>query len=102
MTESATTTIRRHPTPKQYWQLAAALGLITAIEVGASYVEGLRGVIVAVLIVSAVVKFVVVAGWFMHLRFDRPVYTRFFAMGIVGALLLFTVVLLTLGLLIGE
>ena len=93
---------RPHPTPRDYWRIAVILGAITAIEIAASYVEGIRGVIVAVLVVSAVLKFAIVAGWYMHLRFDLPQFTRFFLIGIIGALILFAVVLLTFGLLIGN
>ena len=37
-----------------------------------------------------------VAGWYMHLKTDRPIFRRFFVMGIIAAILLYTIVLSTL------
>ncbi len=33
--------------------------------------------------------------WFMHLRFDSRTYSRFFVMGLAGAITLFLVMLMT-------
>ena len=44
----------------------------------------------------AFVKFFLVASWYMHLRTDQPVFRRFFVIGSIAAVLLYTVVLLTL------
>ena len=43
----------------------------------------------------ALVKFVMVASWFMHLRTDKPIFRRFFTMGAVAAVILYTIVLTT-------
>ena len=93
---------RPHPKPKDYWLIAFILSVITAVEVAIAYTSIARVIVVTSLIVLSVAKFVIVAGWFMHLRFDRTIYTRFFLVGIVGAMALFAVVLLSFGLLIGS
>jgi hypothetical protein len=43
-----------------------------------------------------VVKFVLVASWYMHLRTDRKIFRRFFMMGAIGAITVFSIALLTL------
>ena len=52
-----------------------------------SYLEGdiPNGLIVALLLVMALVKFVIVATWYMHLRTDQPIFRRFFIIGAVAA-----------------
>lgn len=91
-----------HPTPKQYVQIAVLLGALTAIEVGLFYVEagvdaiGTR-VTSPMLIVLALVKFVIVVGWYMHLRFEKSLLSKFFTMGAVAALVLYSAVLIALG-----
>ena len=93
---------RAHPKPKDYWLIAVVLAVITAVEVAIAYTNIPRVVLITALIVLSAGKFVLVAGWFMHLRFDKTIYTRFFVIGIVGAMVLFAVVLLSFGLLIGS
>ena len=94
---------RRHPTVADYWRIALIHAVITAVEVAASYLDDLdRGLIVFSLIVLSAAKFAIVVMYFMHLRFDKPIYTRFLLIGIIGALAMFTVVLFTFGLLIGS
>lgn len=95
-------TVAHHPHQKQYWIIGGLLAVITAVEVAITYVSALDSVTPPVLIGLGVVKFALVARWFMHLKFDRPLYSRFFMIGIVLALAMFTVVLLTFGLLIGS
>ncbi len=86
---------RPHPKPRDYWIIGFTLAVITAIEVALSYTDflGIGGPIL--LVIAAILKFAIVAMWFMHLRFDLGVYSRFFLLGIIGAIVLFTVVLAT-------
>ncbi len=81
-----------HPTAKEYVRIAAALGILTAMEISASYIE-MGGLFVPVLMVLMAIKFLLVAGFFMHLKFDTRLYTRFMAGGLVLAGVLYTVVL---------
>jgi cytochrome c oxidase subunit 4 len=90
--------VRPHPTPFQYVMIGVVLVVLTALEVTLSYLEGTipNGLIIVLLLVMMVAKFVLVAAWFMHLRTDRPIFRRFFAVGAVTAIVLFMVVLSTL------
>jgi len=89
--------VRPHPTPFQYVMIFVALVIVTALEVGMYYLEGEipDGLIITFLLTFAVVKFGLVASWFMHLRTDRPVFRRFFLVGIVAAVVLYVAVLAT-------
>ncbi len=86
-----------HPTEKQYMLIAAILAVLTAVEVGVSYIKGLGDAAAPMLLILAACKFVLVAGYFMHLKFDSRVLRRFFLTGIVLALIVYTVVFFTLG-----
>jgi cytochrome c oxidase subunit 4 len=87
-----------HPDPIQYVIVAVVLSVITAIEIATSYLEGdiPDGLIVTLLLVMGVVKFVLVASWFMHLRTDKKVFRRFFILGACAAIVLYTIVLASL------
>ena len=87
-----------HPTTKQYIRIALLLAFLTAIEVGLYYLEvGVDAVTTSMtspaLLVLAVVKFVIVVGWFMHVKFEKPLVSRFFAIGAVLALGVYAVVI---------
>ncbi|MFV0523371.1 MAG: cytochrome C oxidase subunit IV family protein [Acidimicrobiales bacterium] len=78
-----------HPTEIQYWMVFVSLVVLTAIEVAWSYL-GLEGpALVIPLVVMMVVKFLLVAGAFMHLYFDMKIINgRFFTWAFLGALVL--------------
>ena len=78
-----------HPTEKQYWVVFAVLALLTAIEVAWSYM-GLTGpALVVPLVIMMLVKFLLVAGVFMHLYFDMSIINgKLFAWTFSGALVL--------------
>ena len=87
-----------HPSPKQYVWVAIILAIITAIEVAIYYIpffEENSVALIACLLAFALLKFVMVAAWFMHLRFDSRVFRRFLVTGIVLGILIFGVVLWT-------
>jgi cytochrome c oxidase subunit IV len=90
--------VRPHPSPQKYVMIAAILVVATAAEVGLYYLEGEvpDGLLITFLLMFAVVKFALVASWYMHLRTDKPIFRRFFVLGIVAAILLYLVVLSTL------
>ena len=87
-----------HPTPKQYWTIAGILAVLTAIEVGLFYLEqGVEAVTSSItspmLIALSFLKFLLVIGYFMHLRFEKSTLSRFFTGGFILALGLYGVVL---------
>ena len=90
--------IDAHPTPFKYVMIFLILVVVTAIEIATSYLEGSvsSGVIVALLLFFAIIKFALVASYFMHLKTDQPIFRRFFVLGIVAACVLYTIVLTTL------
>ena len=87
-----------HPGPRQYVMVAVVLAVITALEVALFYVEFLSSTaVVTALLLLMTIKFALVVLWFMHLRFDPPVFKRLFVTGLVLALSVFLIVLLTFG-----
>jgi heme/copper-type cytochrome/quinol oxidase subunit 4 len=79
-----------HPGPRQYVIIALILSVITAVEVWVYYVPALLPYIFPILIVLSVIKFVMVVGWFMHLKFDHQSFTWFFGGGLALALSIFS------------
>jgi len=92
---------RPYPRPRDYWLIALILGVITAAEVTVTYLDFLDAAVAPMLLVMAAAKFAIVVGWFMHLRFEAPIYRRLFLIGIVAVPILFGAVLFTFGILIG-
>src|SRR5438874_12197399 len=87
---------RRHPSAKEYVRIGIILVVLTTLEVWTSYSGLPHGLLIGMLFGLALVKFVLVVLWYMHLRFDDARYSRFFIMGAAGAGILFLVVLLLL------
>jgi cytochrome c oxidase subunit 4 len=87
--------VRPHPTPQRYVIIAAILVVVTSAEVGLYYLQGniSDGLIIVFLLMSMVIKFALVASWYMHLRTDKPVFRRFFVLGILAAISLYLIVL---------
>lgn len=84
-----------HPSEAKYIKIALILGAITAVEVGLYY-RSLPGASNNVaLIVLALVKFAMVAGYFMHLKFDNHILRRTFTVGFILALAVYATVLFT-------
>jgi cytochrome c oxidase subunit 4 len=81
-----------HPGDKQYVVVALVLGLFTAIEV-LTYFLDFGGAAVPTLLVLMVVKFVLVVLYFMHLKFDSPVFMRLFLVGLALALAVYLIML---------
>lgn len=88
--------LSHHPEPRTYVTVAIILAVVTAIEVALSYATALGDLIVPLLIISAIIKFALVALWFMHLRFDNLIFRRLFMTGLVLALIVFSVYLAVL------
>lgn len=84
-----------HPTPRQYVNIGIVLAVVTAAEVAISYIDAISDILVPLLLALAVIKFVLVASWFMHLRFDSRMFRRLFVSGLVLALIVFAIALAT-------
>ena len=73
-----------------FWVIAAALAVLTAVEVAVFYIPALGAVLVPVLLVLSAVKFAMVVMFFMHLRFDSKIYSGLFLAGLLLAVLMVT------------
>ena len=89
-----------HPSPVKYVGIAVLLAVITGLEVALYYINMPAALMVTFLMVLAVLKFTMVGAFFMHLKFDSPMLRRLFIMGIILAGVVYTVVLLTLRVLV--
>ena len=89
-----------HAGPKLYWIFAVILCVITFIEwlifkkkdeYGIS-----NSVMIYTLLLLSLVKFVMVCGWYMHLRFDSKVLTKIFVFSGLLAAAVFAMMKLSL------
>src|SRR5262245_45749861 len=74
-----------HPGAAEYVRIALILAVITAVEVSIYYFDLDHRTLVGALIILSATKFALVAGFFMHLKFDSKLFTTFFAGGLVMA-----------------
>jgi cytochrome c oxidase subunit 4 len=82
-----------HATVKTYIQVAILLAIITALEVATLYVPGIpNGLLVVGLLLMSAVKFFLVVGFFMHLRYDSKIMRTLF----VGPLIIAILIILAL------
>jgi cytochrome c oxidase subunit 4 len=86
-----------HPTEWQYIKIALILGFVTLVEVALYYTSFDQSATNAMLLVLAGIKFVMVAAYFMHLKFDNHILRRFFIGGFVLATFCYIAYLFTLG-----
>jgi cytochrome c oxidase subunit IV len=68
---------------RTYLVIAAFLVLLTMMEVAVFYIPALAGVLVPLLIFLAAAKFVLVAMFYMHLRFDDAWFSYLFVFPLV-------------------
>jgi cytochrome c oxidase subunit 4 len=86
-----------HPRDRDYIVVGLILAVITAAEVSTYFFEDLStGALVAVLFPMMIAKFAIVCGWFMHLRFDNPLFRRVFVFGLLLAVGVYVAVLLSM------
>jgi cytochrome c oxidase subunit 4 len=86
-----------HPSSREYVRVGLILVALTCIEVYLSY-SGLTGAkLIALLLTATLIKFLMVVGYFMHLKFDSGRFSRMFALGAIGAFTLYAAVLLMFG-----
>lgn len=80
-----------HPTPKLYIQIAVLLTIITIVEVVLLYLPDMglpvSGTVLVILFAAlSVAKFLIVVGYYMHLKFDPPFFRRMFGFALFVAL----------------
>jgi cytochrome c oxidase subunit IV len=82
-----------HPGVREYVEIGTILAVATAVEVALFYADLPRAVTVPGLLFLTTIKFALVVLWFMHLRFDSPIFTRLFVVGLALAAILFAAML---------
>jgi cytochrome c oxidase subunit 4 len=92
-----TISIEGHPTASTYVTVGGILAAVTMLEVAVYYIHALHGALIGILLTLSALKFVMVALWFMHLRFDNRLFSILFAGGLTLVAALFFVVLASLG-----
>jgi len=82
-----------HASVRTYINVAIVLAVITAVEVATLYIPGIpNGILVASLLIMSAVKFVLVVGFFMHLRYDHAIMRSLF----IGPLIIAICIILAL------
>jgi cytochrome c oxidase subunit 4 len=81
-----------HPTPLTYFKVAMILSAITAVEVAIFYWTWLGHGIIPILAILSIIKFAMVAMFYMHLKYDARLFSALF----VGGLALATAVMFAL------
>jgi len=69
------------PPDTLYLKVAAALFVLTGMEVYSSYADWLGGAFLPVLLTLMAIKFALVVLFFMHLKFDAKIFGRLFWAG---------------------
>jgi cytochrome c oxidase subunit 4 len=83
-----------HPSDLKYVKIALILGVLTGLEVATYFWDSASTkTLVAVLVPLMVIKFAMVAGYFMHLKFDSPMFTRMFVAGLAFAVGVYMIML---------
>lgn len=78
-----------HPSELAYIRIAAALAVITALEVLVYYLESVGSFLVPVLVVLSAIKFYLVVSFFMHLKFDDKKLSWIFGFALMVAVAVF-------------
>ena len=87
-----------HPKVREYIKIAVILAIVTGMEVGIAYIPNIPFVwLISSLMILMIIKFAMVAMWFMHLKFDSALYRNFFVAGLILAVSLFMIVLISFG-----
>ncbi len=78
--------VEHHPGVREYAYVAVVLTVITSAEVAAFYIGSLSGVLAYVLLTMSLAKFIIVVGFYMHLKFDAKLFRYIFTAGFCIAL----------------
>lgn len=83
-----------HPGPSVYITVAVVLILLTAMEIGVFYAPFLQALLVPLLIILAILKFILVAMFYMHLHYDSRTFAWLFGLPLLLALSLIVAMML--------
>lgn len=88
-----------HASVKTYWVLAVVLCVITFLEWVIFKIEDLRtwsAFMIPTLIALSVAKFIMVCGWYMHLKYDNRLLTWIFGFSAALSIIIFGILMLAL------
>jgi cytochrome c oxidase subunit IV len=87
-----------HPSDRKYVQIAIFLTIVTLVEVIIYYIDWMHdsGALVPTLFVLSAAKFVTVVGYYMHLKFDAPLFRQMFIGGLVVSIAVIIAVIILL------
>ena len=74
-----------HPQAPTYLVIAVVLVVLTVMELVVFYVPSLQPVLVPILVFLAIIKFILVGGFYMHLKFDQRIFLVFFVFPLILA-----------------
>lgn len=83
----ATAEAVEHPAWQFYVMVGLILTVITAAEIAVFYIPALRSVLVPILLVLSGAKFALIVMFYMHLRFDHPIFSGVFVAPLILAVL---------------
>jgi cytochrome c oxidase subunit 4 len=87
-----------HATVRTYINVAIMLAIITGVEVATLYVPGIPNVLlVSSLLVMSAIKFFLVVGFFMHLRYDHPILRALFVGPLIIAIAIIVAIMALFG-----
>jgi cytochrome c oxidase subunit 4 len=74
-----------HPGVREYAIIAVILTIITSVEVALFYIEQVEDYLAIMLLTLSLLKFIIVVGYYMHLKMDNRLFRLFFAAGFIIA-----------------
>jgi cytochrome c oxidase subunit 4 len=84
-----------HPSARDYVQIAVVLAVLTGMEFATYFID--FGVLTMPLLLGLMtLKFALIVGFFMHLKFDTKLYRRLLLTGLIGAIVLYALATLAL------
>ena len=87
-------TVHEHPSDLMYVKVALFLAALTALEVGTYFIEEASTTLLVVLLLPMmVIKFGTVIMYFMHLKYDNPIFKRVFLFGLILAVVVYFIML---------
>ena len=89
---------RNHASVATYVKVAVILTLVTAMEFSAIYIRQLTPILIPLLLVMSAAKFAIVVMFYMHLKYDHPLFRALFT----GPLLIAIVTMIILLFLFGH
>jgi cytochrome c oxidase subunit 4 len=95
--------VHTHPSDLQYVKIAAILAVLTGLEVSTYFWQSIFGSnlsttgAVLILFPMMIVKFAIVVSYFMHLKYDNPLFRRVFVGGLLLAVTVYLIAMTTFG-----